>query len=369
MNKILVKYINFPLQYKKIKTELLKAIENVFESGNFILGSEVEKFEKNFAKYCETKYALGVGNGTSALFLTMKALGIGNGDEVITASNSFLATAGAIAATGAKPVFVDAGDDYNINPNLIKDAITKKTKAILPVHLYGCPAKMQEIIKIASQYNLLVIEDACQAINSAINKKKVGSFGITGCFSLHPLKGINVWGDGGIITTNSQIVRDELYMLRNNGLKNRNECARYSYNCRLDTLQAIVALHVIKDIDWITNKRIENAKFYDKELSKFSQITIPERAKDVKQVYHTYVVKAKNRDELYNFLLKNKIEAKIHYPIPLHLQEASKYLNYKKGDFPKTEEQVKSIITLPAHQHLKKRQLEYVVKKIKEFYK
>ena len=298
----------------------------------------------------------------------MKALGIGNGDEVITASNSFLATAGAIATTGAKPVFVDADDDYNINSNLIEDAITKKTKAILPVHLYGCPAKMPEIMKIANKHNLLVIEDACQAINSAINKKKVGSFGITGCFSLHPLKGINVWGDGGIIATNSQAVRDELYMLRNNGLKNRDECARYSYNCRLDTLQAIVALHIIKDIEWITDKRIENARFYDKELSKFSQITIPERARNVKQVYHTYVVKAKNRDELYNFLLKNKIEAKIHYPIPLHLQEASKYLNYKKGDFPKTEKQAEKILSLPIYPELKEEQLELVVKEIRNFY-
>ena len=363
--------VNFSYLKEQFKNPepIFKDIKKLVKSGDFTLGKDVFEFEKQFAKLCQTKYAIGVGTGTDAIRLSLIALNVGAGDEVITVPNTFYSTAEAIATTGAKPVFVDAGDDYNINPNLIEKAITKKTKAILPVHLYGCPAKMPEIIKIANKHNLLVIEDACQAINSAINKKKVGSFGITGCFSLHPLKGINVWGDGGIITTNSQIVRDELYMLRNNGLKNRNECARYSYNCRLDTLQAIVALHVIKDIDWITNKRIENARFYDKEFSKFSQITIPERAKDVKQVYHTYVVKAKNRDELYNFLLKNKIEAKIHYPIPLHLQEASKYLNYKKGDFPKTEEQVKSIITLPAHQHLKKGQLEYIVKKIKEFYK
>jgi len=363
-----VKFSYLEEQFKNPEP-IFKDIKKLVKSGDFTLGKEVFEFEKQFAKLCQTKYAIGVGTGTDAIRLSLIALNVGAGDEIITVPNTFYSTIEAIATAGAKPVFVDADDDYNINPDLIEKAITKKTKAILPVHLYGCPAKMPEIIKIANQHNLLVIEDACQAINSSINKKKVGSFGITGCFSLHPLKGINVWGDGGIITTNSQEVRDKLYMLRNNGLKNRDECAIYSYNCRLDTLQAIVALHVMKDIDWITNKRIENAKFYDEELSKFSQIVIPERAKNVKQVYHTYVVKAKNRDGLYNFLLKNEIEAKIHYPIPLHLQEASKYLNYKKGDFPKTEEQVKSIITLPAHQHLKKRQLEYVVKKIKEFYK
>ena len=363
-----VKFSYLEEQFKNPEP-ILKDIKNLVRSCDFTLGKDVFEFEKQFAKLCQTKYAVGVGTGTDAIRLSLIALDIGTGDEVITVPNTFYSTAEAITTAGAKPVFVDAEDDYNINPKLIEDAITKKTKAILPVHLYGCPAKMPEIMEIAKRHNLLVIEDGCQAINSAINKKKVGSFGIAGCFSLHPLKAINVWGDGGIITTNSQAVRDKLYMLRNNGLKNRDECAIYSYNCRLDTLQAIVALHVIKDIGWITNKRIENAKFYDEELSKVSEIIIPERAGNVKQVYHTYVVKAKNRDNLHDFLLKNEIEAKIHYPIPLHLQEASKYLNYKKGDFPKTEEQVKSIITLPAHQHLKKQQLEYVVRKIKEFYR
>ena len=275
-----VKFSYLEEQFKNPEP-IFKDIKKLVKSGDFTLGKEVFEFEKQFAKLCQTKYAIGVGTGTDAIRLSLIALNVGAGDEIITVPNTFYSTIEAIATAGAKPVFVDADDDYNINPDLIEKAITKKTKAILPVHLYGCPAKMPEIIKIANQHNLLVIEDACQAINSSINKKKVGSFGITGCFSLHPLKGINVWGDGGIITTNSQEVRDKLYMLRNNGLKNRDECAIYSYNCRLDTLQAIVALHVMKDIDWITNKRIENAKFYDEELSKFSQIVIPERAKNV----------------------------------------------------------------------------------------
>ena len=348
---------------------ILAEIKGLVESGDFTLGKPLQEFENSFAKLCGTKYAIGVGTGTDALRLSLIALGIGKGDEVITVPNTFYATAGAIATTGAKPVFVDVKNDYVIDVDLIENAITEKTRAIMPVHLYGKPANMPAIMKIAKENNLEVIEDACQGITAEVDGKRVGSFGAAGGFSVHPLKGINVWGDGGIITTNSEEIKDKLLLLRNHGLKSRDECAVYGYNCRLDTLQAVVGNHIIKDVSRITEKRIGNAKYYDSELSKIEGIAIPPRKKNEKEVYHTYVIRAENRDGLLQHLIKNGIEAKVHYPIPLHLQEASKHLGYKKGDFPETEAQAKSIITLPAHQYLKDEEREYIVKKIKEFYK
>ena len=366
MNEILVKYINFPLQYKKIKTELFRTIENVFESGNFILGSEVEKFEKNFAKYCETKYALGVGNGTSALFLAMKSLGIGNGDEVITASNSFLATAGAIATTGAKPVFVDADDDYNINPNLIEKAITKKTKAILPVHLTGRPASLDKILEIADKNKIYLIEDAAQAVGAKYNGKKVGSFGIAGCFSLHPLKNLNAYGDGGVINVKDKQLYENLKKMRNHGLKNRDECDFFAFNSRLDELQASILNVKMKYLDKWTKKKREIASFYQKKLSDI--VKVPLDKSNEYAVYHTFIIQINKRDKLQKFLLQKGIETKIHYSIPIHLQKAAQYLGYKKGDFPKAEKQAEKILSLPIYPELKEEQLELVVKEIRNFY-
>jgi len=364
-----VNYSYLKEQFKEHK-KIFENIEKLLETSDFTLGKPMERFEQKFAKLCQTKYAVGIGSGTDALLLSLKALGIGAGDEVITAPNTFFATIGAIVTAGATPLFVDVNDEYNIDPELIGDAITDKTKALMPVHLTGCPADMPAIMDIAHKHNVYVIEDACQAISASIDGKKVGSFGITAGFSLHPLKNLNVWGDGGIITTNSDEMRDKLSLLRNHGLINRDVCEFFAYNSRLDSLQAIVGNYLIEKAEDITNKRIENAKYYDEELSKLSDyITIPPRRKNVRQVYHTYVIQAKERDKLLKFLLENGVEAKIHYPIPLHLQPAAKYLRYKEGDFPVCEEQAKSIITLPVHQHLTHEQKEYVVNKIKEFYK
>jgi len=349
---------------------ILNDIKKIIMEGDFTLGDELEKFENNFAlKVSKTKYAIGVGSGTDALRLSLIALGIGQGDEVITAANTFYATAGAIATTGAKPVFVDVGEDYNINPKLIENAITPKTKAIIPVHIDGIPADIKQIMEIAKKHNLFVIEDACQALYAEIDGKKTGSFGITGCFSLHPLKNINVWGDGGIISTNNEEIRNKLLLLRNHGLINRDECEFYAYNCRLDTIQAVVGNHLIGDVDWITEQRRSNGKLYDFELSKIPQITIPKRKENFTYVHHNYVIIVQNRDKLLNFLRENGIDAKVHYPIPLHLQKASAYLGYKKGDFPVAEYQSKHIISLPVHQHLTEEQKRYVIETVKEFYR
>jgi len=349
--------------------EIINNIRNLLKAADYTLGEEVAKFEKDFAKLCRTKYAIGVGSGTDALLLSLEAIGIRDGDEVITAPNTFIATVGAIATSGARPVFVDVDDDYNINPDLIEEAITERTRAIMPVHYTGNPARMQRIMDIANKYDLPVIEDACQAISAAINGQSVGSFGITGAFSLHPLKNLNVWGDGGVITTNSNDLDEKLRLMRNHGLKTRDEVELFGYNSRLDTLQAIVGNHLMNEVDEITETRIRNAKIYDDALSELnSHITIPSRDDNVRHVYHLYIVQAKDRDRLYAYLLENGVETKIHYPIPLHLQRASESLGYKEGDFPVCEAQCKSIITLPVHQHLTDDQINYVIDKIRQFY-
>jgi len=367
--KAKVKYVDLSKQ-ANVEAILNDIKEILLKTGQFTLGQPVTELESKFAKLCKTKYAVGVNSGTDALFLTMKALNIGPGDEVITAPNSFIATAGAIANAGARPVFVDVNDEYNINADLIEKAITPRTKAIMPVHLTGNPADMPKIMEIANKYNLYVIEDACQAVSASINRQPVGSFGIAAGFSFHPLKNLNVWGDGGIITTDLKELFDKIVLLRNHGLKNRDEVEFFAYNSRLDTLQAIVANQLLNVLDAITDARIKNAKKYDDALSNLADyITIPPRRSNVKQVYHTYVIQAKERNKLGAYLAKKGIETKVHYLIPIHLQQASKYLGYKEGDFPVCEAQAKSIITLPVHQHLTDDQITYVIDNIREFYK
>jgi len=299
----------------------------------------------------------------------MKALGIGPGDEVITAPNTFVATAGAIVSAGATPVFVDVNEEYNIDPCLIEGAVTSRTRGIIPVHLTGNPAHMSQILAIADEHNLFVIEDAAQAIGASITGQPVGSFGIAGCFSLHPLKNLNAWGDGGVVVTNSKKLLDRIRLLRNHGLRNRNECEFFGYNSRLDTVQAIVAKVLMEDLDWITSRRIDNARAYDDYLRELADyITVPARHDGVRQVFHTYVVQARNRDALLMHLEEAGIEVKVHYPIPIHLQKASEYLGYTEGDFPVCEAQSKSIVTLPVHQHLTDEQIVYVVENIGAFY-
>ena len=343
-------------------------IRKLVERGDYTLGQSVNDFEEKFKLITNTKYALGVGSGTDAIFLSLIAGGIEKGDEVITTAYTFYATVGAIVTAGAKPVFVDIGEDYNIDPKKIEKVITKKTKAIVPVHWSGLICEMQEIKKIADKYNLLIIEDACHAINAERDNYKAGFFGDTACFSMHPLKNLNVWGDGGIVVTNSKEMFSKISLLRNHGLKNRDECEIFAYNSRLDTLQAIVGLHLFKKIDAITNKRIENAKYFDEKLANIPEIKIPFRLKSAKQVFHIYVIKVKKRDKLQSFLIDKNIDAKVHYPIPMHLQPAAKFLNYKEGDFPNAEYTCKNVLSLPVHEFISKSDCDYVINSIKEFY-
>ncbi len=344
------------------------SLENVFNNANFILGKEVEIFEQRFASFCNVKHAIGVNSGTDAIFLALKALGVGSGDEVISVPNSFIATAGAVVATGATPVFVDVGRDYNINPYLIESVITKRTKAILPVHLTGNPAELDVISNIASKYNLSIVEDAAQAVGAVYRLKKVGSFGI-GCFSLHPLKNLNVCGDGGVITTDSDDIFEKIRLLRNHGLINRDEAIMWGYNSRLDTIQAAIALQGLDELEQITEKRIKNALLYDELLSDLEEcIILPPRRDYVRQVFHTYVIEVEKRNELILYLKERGVETKIHYPIPIHLQKAAEVLGYKKGDFPICEEQSRRIISFPIHQYLKEDDILRISEYIHKFY-
>lgn len=349
--------------------EILEKISVVVEKGDFTLGRAVENFEKRFADLVGVKHAIGVGSGTDALFLSLKAIGVENGDEVITCPFTFYATVGAIVTAGARPVFVDAQEDYNINPEKIEAAITSKTKAIVPIHWSGKVCDMEKIEALAEKYNLQIIEDACHAITATYKNRPAGTYGISGCFSMHPLKNLNIWGDGGVICSNNDNFADKIRLIRNHGLSSRDTCEIFAYNSRLDTIQAVVADHLLDKLPSLTEQRIYNARYLDKHLSTLSQVTIPPRDIDNnRQVYHIYSLCFERRDELKAYLENRNIDAKIHYPIPMHLQPASKAFGYKKGDFPVSENISGSVMSLPIHEFITEEQLNQMVDVIKEFY-
>jgi len=365
---MVVKYSYLDRQFADVD-EYLKDVRVLVLSGDFTLGEALEEFEQRFAALMEAPYAIGVGTGTDAIAMSLKMLGIEPGDEVITTTNTFIATVGAIVMTGARPVFVDSEDGYVIDPSKIVAAITPKTKAIVPVHYTGNVADMPAIMEIAKKHKLAVVEDACQSIMGAINGKLVGSWGATAAFSLHPLKNLNVWADGGIIVTHSAEMAEKLRLYRNHGLSNRDEVAVFGINCRLDTIQAVVGNRLIGQTRQITEKRIAHATRYDKAFADMPEfINIPKRRPGVRHVFHLYVLRVKRRDELLASLRKSGIDAKIHYPIPVHLQKAAAHLGYRQGDFPMAEEHARTVITLPGHQHLTDEEVGYVIEKVRAFY-
>jgi dTDP-3-amino-2,3,6-trideoxy-4-keto-D-glucose/dTDP-3-amino-3,4,6-trideoxy-alpha-D-glucose/dTDP-2,6-dideoxy-D-kanosamine transaminase len=351
-------------------TKVFKEIEKVVKKGDYTLGNEVDLCEKNFARRTGAKFAISVGNGTDALLLSLKALGIGPGDEVITVPYTFVATVGSIVTAGAKPVFVDVKDDYNMDETKIERAITKKTRAIMPVHWAGRPCEMDKIFSIAKKHNLNVIQDSAHVIGAKYKKNYLINYGDTCTYSMHPLKNLNVWGDGGFIITNKKELAKKLYLIRNHGLKNRDNVEIFGYNSRLDTIQAAVANYKMKNkLDNITKKRIENSKMLDKLLSKNKNITLVKRLSYLKEVFHLYHINVDKRDQLQKFLIKNNIDAKVHYPIPVHLQKAAKFLKYKKGDFPVSEKLAKTSLSLPVHEFINKKHVIHVVNTINKFYK
>ena len=347
----------------------LEDIRELVAKGDFTLGKALTEFEDRFSELMEAPFAIGVGTGTDAIAMSLKILGIKPGDEVITTTNTFIATVGAIVMSGATPVFVDSENGFVIDATKIESAITERTKAIVPVHYTGNMADMPAIMKIADKHNLFVVEDACQAIMASIDGKMVGSFGQTAAFSLHPLKNLNVWSDGGIILTHSANIANKLRRFRNHGMVNRDEIESFGINCRLDTIQAVIGNRLIGQTREITRKRIRTADRYDEAFADLKEfIDIPIRRSGVRHVYHLYVLRVEKRDKLLNYLVNSGVRAKIHYPIPIHLQKAASHLGYKERDFPVAEEHSRKTITLPYHQHLTDDEIQYVIQKVREFY-
>ena len=366
-----VPFIDLNTQYKQIKKDINMSFNELFKKGDFILGDAVRKFEGEFAKYCGARYAVGLNSGTDALFLGLLSVGVKEGDEVILPVFTYIATALAVSMCGARPVFVDIDEEtYNIDPLKIEKAITKKTKAIIPVHLYGQAADMQPIIKIAKKYNLKLVEDVAQAHGGEWRSrngksKKLGSIGDIGCFSFYPTKNLGAFGDGGMVITNDELVYKRLIMLRDYGRKDRYEHIIKGYNSRLDSIQAIILRAKLKYLDRWNKSRQKNAQIYNEQLSNCKEAITPKVSNYSTHVYHIYGVRVKNRDLIYDKLRKKGIGALIHYPIPLHLQKAYKELKYKRGDFPVAERIASQIISLPMHPYLKKEQIKIVTDKLK----
>jgi len=362
-----VRYSYLPQQFEDCD-DLWQNLKDFVATGDFTLGEPLTQFEESFAKLIGSKYAIGVNSGTDAIKLSLKAMNIGPGDEVITAANTYVATVGAICELGATPVFVDCNDTFCMNTDLVEEKISKKTKAFLPVHYTGYMTDMRVLNRLSYKYNIPIVEDACQSILGAIDGKNAGTWGKAGAFSLHPLKNINVWSDGGVIVTDDKELYKTLRLIRNHGFVDRDTVAMMGCNSRLDTLQAVVGNWILPQAKSISDKRIENASYLDNGLQKINEISIPYRPKDFRLVFHLYIIFAKDRDGLIEFCLKKGIEAKIHYPIPIYKQSALKHLGYKDGDFPVTDEHVEKIITFPCDQHLEQIQLDYIISTVTEYY-
>jgi dTDP-4-amino-4,6-dideoxygalactose transaminase len=362
-----------------LRPEIDKGLKDVLKRQDFILGKDVEAFENEFGAYCGKKFAIGLNSGTDALFLSLKALDIGPSDEVIIPVFTFIATAFAVSYTGAKPVFVDIDPDTcNIDIAGIEKAITKKTKAIIPVHLFGQCADMAAIQKIADKYRLKIIEDACQSHGSEfyaksdkgnkVSIRKAGAISDCGCFSFYPTKNLGGFGDGGMIVTDDKRVYLKLMVLRDCGRTSRYEHSVIGYNSRLDTLQAAILRIKLKTLDKWNALRIKNAVLYNNILKEISAVRLPLKAAYSSHVYHIYAIQAKGRDALVQHLKNKGIGVMVNYPKPLHLQQAYKALGYSKGDFPVAELVSQEIVSLPMHPFLTGAQIRYVAKIIKEFF-
>ena len=350
--------------------DYLEDIKELVIKGDFTLGQALDEFEEKFAAIHEAPYALGVGTGTDAIAMSLKLLGVVPGDEVITCANTFIATVGAIVQVGAKPVFVDSEDGFVIDADRIESVVTERTKAIVPVHYTGNIADMAKIRRIADKHNLIVVEDACQAILGKFDGKYVGSLGDAAAFSLHPLKNLNVWSDAGMVVTHSSELHGKLKLYRNHGLADRETCLEFGVNCRMDTLQAVVGNRLIKNIHKITSRRQDIAQQYDEAFSALGQfVEVPERRKMVGHVFHLYVLRVQYRDELLAYLNQEGIAAKVHYKLPMHLQPAAKKFGYVKGDFPIAERHGSVAITLPAHPYLSEEEVQYTINRVVNFYK
>ena len=360
--------LDLKAQYRTYKDEVMRAIADVCESQAFALGPPVRAFEEHIAAYCDCKCAIGVSSGTDGLLIGLMAMEIGPGDEVITTPFTFFATAGSIARVGAKPVFVDVdAHSYNIDPAGIEQHITAKTRAIMPVHLFGQVAQMKPITEIAQRHNLGVIEDAAQAIGAGQDGTKAGCFGDCGCFSFYPSKNLNAFGDGGLVVTNSEEFAEKVRILRNHGQNPPYFYGIIGGNFRLDSIQAAVLDVKLKYLDEWNEKRRQNAAIYDEVLSD-SPVTAPKIDPNNTSIYHQYTITAPDRDQLQEFLTENKIGSAIFYPRPLHLQDCFRDLGYRQGDLPVSEKLCDEVLSLPIYPELRAEQVEHVAKTVLRFY-
>lgn len=364
LKKMQIPFVDLGAQYLEIREEFLERIDAIGESGQYILGEECRQFELELAEFSGSKFAVSVANGSDALFLVLKALGIGPGDEVITAPNSFLASAWVIVATGATPKYCDVDEYYNLDPRSFEQAITGRTKAVIPVHLAGIPCQIEEIVKIANKKNVYVIEDCAQAIGATYNGKHVGNFGIAGGFSLHPLKNLGVMGDGGFITTNDGKLAEKLLLLRNHGLKNRDEMLIWGYNSRLDEVQAAIGRMKLRFLAKWNSRVTEIADIYREAF--FGKIDVLDFPQETQPVWHNFLIFTEQRNELRDYLLTNGIDTRVHYPIPVHLQIGHNN-EYKTGDFPRAEYQSTHSLSLPIYPTMTNTQVKHVVTTVLDF--
>lgn len=363
-----VPFLDLKTQYQAIQAEITSALQNVLDSTAFAGGPFVEKFEKEFAAFCQVGFTVGVGSGTDALWIALMCLGVGQGDEVITTPNTFIATAEAITFCGANPVFVDIDEQtYNLNPDLLNGAITTKTKAIIPVHLFGQPADMDPIIKIAQEHGLFVIEDACQAHGAEYKGRRAGSIGHAGCFSFYPGKNLGAYGEAGAVVTNDSELAEKIKMFRDHGQAKKYYHSMIGWNARMDGFQGAVLSVKLKHLPAWNEARRKNAKLYNELLSGVNEVIEPLEADYAKHVYHIYAIRTKNRDAPMRALAEKNISCGIHYPIPLHLQDAYRFLGYTQGSFPIAEKCAEEFLSLPMFPELTQNQIMMVVNEIKNF--
>lgn len=366
MNKI--PFVDLKGGFEPIKNEVMKTIESVLSEMNLYIGPNVQALEEEFADYCETKYAIGVGSGTEALHLALLSADIGRGDEVIVSPNTFFATVEAIAHTGAMPVFIDIDPaTYTIDTSLIEKKIGLRTKAIIPIHMYGQSVDMEPILKLSEKYGIKIIEDACQAHGAEYKNKKCGGIGDAGCFSFYFTKNLGGYGEGGMVITNNPVIAEKVRLLRNHGHKSKYEHSVIGYNNRLDEIQAAILRIKLKHLNSYNEKRRDIAKKYN-TLLKNIPLTLPKEIDGRKHVYHLYVVRAEERDSLREYLNDRGIGTGIHYKIPIHLQEACNRYNYKPGDFPEVERASKEILSLPMYPELRDEDINYITDAIRKFF-
>jgi len=360
-----VPFLDLKAQYASIRDEIGTALQQVFDATAFAGGPFVENFEKEFASFCQCDFAIGVGSGTDALWMALLGLGIGEGDEVITTPNTFIATAEAISFSGATPVFVDIDEQtYNMNPDLLEGAITPKTKAVIPVHLFGQMADMDPIMQVARMHGLFVIEDACQAHGAEHKQRCAGSIGDAGCFSFYPGKNLGAYGEAGAIVTNNAELAERMRMFRDHGQAKKYYHRLIGWNARMDGLQGAVLNVKLKHLPAWNEARRKNAQLYNDLLTAVDSVITPVEADCTRHIYHVYAIRTQDRDVLVRALAEKGVSCGIHYPVPIHLQEAYRFLGYRRGSFPVAEKCAQELASLPMFPELSQEQIESVCHEI-----